>query len=129
MVPKPGFDWGVAQVVAELINPLWIHPQSDALSIELLSSRLDGGEGGAYPFRDPRSNPAPSVPRRQLTRWWRRGWDLNPRYSFPYTALPMPRLRPLGHLSTFSPAHPGPAKTRPFPGACWNRSRHLFLLP
>src|SRR5438445_6954011 len=30
---------------------------------------------------------------------WRRGWDLNPRYSFPYTALPMPRLRPLGHLS------------------------------
>src|SRR3989449_6029551 len=31
---------------------------------------------------------------------WRRGWDLNPRYSFPYTALPMPRLRPLGHLST-----------------------------
>src|SRR5256712_7874033 len=31
---------------------------------------------------------------------WRRGWDLNQRYSFPYTALPMPRLRPLGHLST-----------------------------
>src|SRR2546422_9702108 len=31
---------------------------------------------------------------------WRRGWDLNPRYSFPYTALPMPRLRPLGHLSS-----------------------------
>src|SRR5207249_737695 len=27
-------------------------------------------------------------------------WDLNPRYSFPYTALPMPRLRPLGHLSS-----------------------------
>src|SRR5881296_2714114 len=43
---------------------------------------------------------AHSVPRRQFTRWWRRGWDLNPRYSFPYTALPMPRLRPLGHLST-----------------------------
>ena len=31
---------------------------------------------------------------------WRRGRDLNPRYGFPYTAFPMPRLRPLGHLST-----------------------------
>src|SRR5207245_2656724 len=31
---------------------------------------------------------------------WRGGWHLNPRYSFPYTALPMPRLRPLGHLSS-----------------------------
>ena len=67
MAPKPGFDWGVAQVVDDLSNPLWIHPQSDALSIELLSSRLDGGEGGPYPFRNPRSNPAPSVLRRQLT--------------------------------------------------------------
>ena len=31
---------------------------------------------------------------------WRRGWDSNPRYSCPYTAFPVPHLRPLGHPST-----------------------------
>ena len=30
---------------------------------------------------------------------WRRGWDSNPRYSCPYTAFPVPHLRPLGHPS------------------------------
>jgi hypothetical protein len=31
---------------------------------------------------------------------WRRGWDSNPRYGFPYTRFPSERLKPLGHLST-----------------------------
>jgi hypothetical protein len=30
---------------------------------------------------------------------WRRGWDSNPRYGFPYTRFPSERLKPLGHLS------------------------------
>ena len=30
---------------------------------------------------------------------WRRGWDSNPRYGCPYTAFPVPHLRPLGHPS------------------------------
>jgi hypothetical protein len=34
---------------------------------------------------------------------WRRGWDSNPRYGFPYTRFPSVRLKPLGHLSTCSP--------------------------
>ena len=33
------------------------------------------------------------------SRGWRRGWDSNPRYSCPYTAFPVPHLRPLGHPS------------------------------
>ena len=33
------------------------------------------------------------------SRRWRRGWDSNPRYSCPYTAFPVPHLRPLGHPS------------------------------
>jgi hypothetical protein len=36
-------------------------------------------------------------------RWtrtdWRREWDSNPRYGFPYTRFPSERLQPLGHLS------------------------------
>ena len=31
---------------------------------------------------------------------WRRGWDSNPRYGFPYTRFPSVRLQPLGHLSS-----------------------------
>jgi hypothetical protein len=30
---------------------------------------------------------------------WRRGWDSNPRYSFPYTAFPVLPVQPLLHLS------------------------------
>ena len=33
------------------------------------------------------------------TRRWRREWDSNPRYGFPYTRFPSVRLQPLGHLS------------------------------
>src|SRR6516164_845211 len=36
---------------------------------------------------------------------WRRGWDSNPRYGFPYTRFPSVRLKPVGHLS-------GPEKSR-----------------
>ncbi len=31
--------------------------------------------------------------------FWRRGWDLNPRLSFPNTRFPSVLLKPLGHLS------------------------------
>src|SRR5262249_36506070 len=31
---------------------------------------------------------------------WRREWDSNPRYGFPYTRFPSVRLKPLGHPST-----------------------------
>ncbi len=30
---------------------------------------------------------------------WRRGWDSNPRLSFPNTRFPSVLLKPLGHLS------------------------------
>ena len=30
---------------------------------------------------------------------WRRGWDSNPRYGFPYTAFPVLPVQPLLHLS------------------------------
>ena len=30
-----------------------------------------------------------------------RGWDSNPRYSYPYTNFPGLLLQPLGHLSSF----------------------------
>lgn len=30
---------------------------------------------------------------------WRRGWDSNPRYGYPYTAFRVRRIRPLCHLS------------------------------
>ena len=33
------------------------------------------------------------------TQSWRRGWDSNPRYGFPYTAFPVLPVQPLLHLS------------------------------
>jgi hypothetical protein len=45
-------------------------------------------------------------------RRWRREWDSNPRYGFPYTRFPSVRLKPLGHPSRalqcaqYSPARP-----------------------
>jgi hypothetical protein len=33
------------------------------------------------------------------TYGWRREWDSNPRYGFPYTRFPSVRLQPLGHPS------------------------------
>src|SRR5437870_8965547 len=35
----------------------------------------------------------------QILSSWRREWDSNPRYGFPYTRFPSVRLQPLGHLS------------------------------
>ena len=35
---------------------------------------------------------------------WRRGWDSNPRYGFPYTRFPSGRLKPLGHPSDAPPS-------------------------
>jgi hypothetical protein len=34
-----------------------------------------------------------------MRRRWRREWDSNPRYGFPYTRFPSERLQPLGHPS------------------------------
>ena len=34
-----------------------------------------------------------------MNRCWRRGWDSNPRLSFPNTRFPSVLLKPLGHLS------------------------------
>jgi hypothetical protein len=43
---------------------------------------------------------------------WRREWDSNPRYGFPYTRFPSVRLKPLGHPSaTHDP------EMNPFPDA------------
>src|SRR5436190_23996487 len=39
------------------------------------------------------------VGKRQYPKDWRRGWDSNPRYGFPYTRFPSVRLKPLGHPS------------------------------
>jgi hypothetical protein len=45
----------------------------------------------------------------QILSSWRREWDSNPRYGFPYTRFPSVRLKPLGHPSArlrpqYSPA-------------------------
>src|SRR5438477_6234376 len=40
-----------------------------------------------------------SNPRQTKQESWRREWDSNPRYGFPYTRFPSVRLQPLGHLS------------------------------
>jgi hypothetical protein len=37
--------------------------------------------------------------RMQSVERWRREWDSNPRYGFPYTRFPSVRLKPLGHPS------------------------------
>ena len=52
-----------------------------------------------------------------LVTYKRRGRDSNPRYVLPYTAFPVPHLRPLGHLS-------GAAKSRRLAGS---RSRFILL--
>src|SRR5438477_2831084 len=50
--------------------------------------------------RKPKENWALWRPSRQFAiLCWRREWDSNPRYGFPYTRFPSVRLQPLGHLS------------------------------
>ncbi len=34
------------------------------------------------------------------SKWWRRGWDSNPRSSYPDACFPSMSIRPLSHLST-----------------------------
>jgi hypothetical protein len=44
---------------------------------------------------------------------WRREWDSNPRYGFPYTRFPSVRLKPLGHPSrALQCAQYSPARAR-----------------
>src|SRR3954470_16582289 len=43
-------------------------------------------------------HPAPAG-EKILRKRWRREWDSNPRYGFPYTRFPSVRLQPLGHPS------------------------------
>ena len=40
-----------------------------------------------------------SLSKKSQNMAWRRGWDSNPRYSFPYTAFPVLPVKPLLHLS------------------------------
>jgi hypothetical protein len=48
------------------------------------------------------SEPAAEIPAQPGPRAeWRRGWDSNPRLSFPNTRFPSVLLKPLGHLSVF----------------------------
>src|SRR5262249_39162290 len=42
---------------------------------------------------------------RPRTWSWRREWDSNPRYGFPYTRFPSVRLKPLGHPSFDAPVN------------------------
>ena len=55
--------------------PTWIEHDNCTAPLNSWTGKVrrlgGGGEGGPYPFRNPRSNPAPLVPRRQFTRWWR----------------------------------------------------------
>src|SRR6266545_3759540 len=44
--------------------------------------------------------------------FWRREWDSNPRYGFPYTRFPSVRLQPLGHPSARGRAPQGCAPQR-----------------
>jgi hypothetical protein len=57
---------------------------------------LDCGHDCGY-----NSSAAEKCPERRyvLPGQWRRGWDSNPRYGFPYTRFPSGRLKPLGHPS------------------------------
>src|SRR5262249_4999673 len=41
----------------------------------------------------------------------RRGWDSNPRYSFPYTAFPVLPVKPLLHLSGKNAKGKGPGRS------------------
>jgi hypothetical protein len=44
-----------------------------------------------------------TVLRKTQKECWRREWDSNPRYGFPYTRFPSVLLQPLGHLSALDP--------------------------
>ena len=48
----------------------------------------------------PTNIPSSSAVSIRFFKEWRRGWDSNPRYGFPYTAFPVLPVKPLLHLST-----------------------------
>src|SRR4051812_23091162 len=52
----------------------------------------------------------------------RRGRDSNPRYVLPYTAFPVPHLRPLGHLSEAPPGLSHRRRRAPPEGFCVDRT-------
>jgi hypothetical protein len=49
-----------------------------------------------YPFSTPMSRTMCFIEKMKV---WRRGWDSNPRLSFPNTRFRGELLQPLGHLS------------------------------
>ena len=50
-------------------------------------------------FLPPELHPKRHCMGRSGTLWWRREWDSNPRYGYPYTGFRDRRFRPLSHLS------------------------------
>ena len=61
------------------------------------AAQSSGSRGGIRPAWG--GNRAATVKRLFVGWGWRREWDSNPRYGFPYTHFPGVRLRPLGHPS------------------------------
>src|ERR1019366_2907994 len=64
---------------------------------------------------------------------WRRGWDSNPRLSFPNTRFPSVLLKPLGHLSAFLGRQkpnklPGPQQTGGLTRFCRGNKSRVCLL-
>src|SRR5579864_3630911 len=72
------------------------------MSREFVSARRPPGLGAC---KIPESAPEIALPQSQKPELyqvftaWRREWDSNPRYGFPYTRFPSVRLQPLGHPS------------------------------
>jgi site-specific DNA recombinase len=69
--------------------------QGQLLKMVLSNCAVDGAS--LYPtYR----KPFDLIFQRAKMKKWRREWDSNPRYGFPYTRFPSVRLQPLGHLSS-----------------------------
>src|SRR5207302_5078475 len=62
--------------------------------------RIMGSKGDLLRTLAAASGAKPATPGvRSSVLKWRREWDSNPRYGFPYTRFPSERLQPLGHPS------------------------------
>ena|ERR1700733_11937775 len=102
----------------------WANPRSSRLVLRLKRPSRLPATSPVHLNHAPHSPkpclPTPDIPRRRLDTthsrstprtngeswitvplaWgWRREWDSNPRYGFPYTRFPSERLQPLGHPS------------------------------
>ena len=102
----------------------WATPRSSRLVLKLKRPSRLPATSPVHLSHAPHSPkpclPTPDIPRRRLDithcrsvpctngeswftvplAWgWRREWDSNPRYGFPYTRFPSVRLQPLGHPS------------------------------